>query len=178
VEPADVARPELEVAADLGLLERPVREAFLAEAASLLDRGGDLGFPLARLRATVRELAWQPSGAAPGADLLLGAVSRALDRAFDGRALLLEPVMALRVEVPEEFLSGVLADLQARQAEVEDLEIAGGLRRIRARVPLERMFAYSTDLRSLTQGRGQFSLEPAGYQPVPPERARGLGLAV
>ena len=104
----------------------------------------------------------------------MGAVHQAISQALQGNTKVLEPVMALRVEVPEEFLSGVMADLNARGAEVQDLEVDTEHRRIRARVPLGDMFSYSTQLRSLTQGRGNFALEPAGYAPVGPVRLAEL----
>jgi elongation factor G len=77
---------------------------------------------------------------------------------------LVEPLMALEVEVPSDYLSGVLADLSVRRAEVGDVDALAG--KLSARVSLERMFAYSTDLRSLSQGRGTFSMKPDGYRVV------------
>jgi elongation factor G len=135
---------------------------------------GDLGFPVVDVRATLRSLEHSPSDAPLPPALAMGAVHQAISRGLQGNTKVLEPVMALRVEVPEEFLSGVMADLNARGAEVQDLEVDTELRRIRARVPLGDMFSYSTQLRSLTQGRGNFALEPAGYAPVGPARLAEL----
>ncbi len=104
------------------------------------------------------------------------AASQAFGQAFDAAgAVLLEPVMSVVVHTPEEFLGNVLGDLQRRRAVVENIENPGpGLRVIRGGVALAEMFGYSTSLRSSTQGRAAFSMEPRNYAPVPPERARGM----
>ena len=174
VTPGPETRPTLRLAADLDGFAGAPRKVFESEAPLLLQSGGDLGYPLARIAVEIVRLDWSPAGEPPPVELLLGAVSRAIDRAIEGGTRLLEPVMTLRVEVPEESLAGVMADLQRRRAEVEELEVVQELRVVRARAPLEAMFAYSTELRSLTQGRGSFSLEPWGYAPVPEARSREI----
>jgi elongation factor G len=73
--------------------------------------------------------------------------------------VLLEPIMRVEVVVPEEFLGDVIADLSSRQAQIEGMEARGRLQAVRAHVPLARMFGYATSLRSLTQGRGTFTME-------------------
>jgi elongation factor G len=78
----------------------------------------------------------------------------------------LEPVMSLEVRVPEESLGLVLKDLGARRAEIRETEILGDVVVIRGLVPLAEMFGYSTQVRSLTKGRGSFSMEPFEYQPA------------
>lgn len=138
-------------------------EALGREGQSLLEIGGDRGYPLAQVAVQVKAVRWNPSESTPAVEWVLGAASRALDQALDRNTALLEPLMTLRVEVPEEFLSGVLGDLNTRRATVESLEVRQTERLLLAKVPLECMFAYSTHLRSLTQGRGAFSLQPAGY---------------
>ncbi|TAH34923.1 MAG: elongation factor G [Planctomycetota bacterium] len=175
VEPASATRPEIQLGPGLQGAGKALHQALEREAASLLSVGGDLGFPLARLRVTLEHVEWSPAGGEPPPpELVLGAASRALDQALTGATVLLEPIMSLRVEVPEPFLSGVLADLNTRHASIEDLEARLDLRVVLAKVPLQAMFAYSTDLRSLSQGRASFSLEPDGYAPVPAERARAI----
>nr|MCU0230526.1 elongation factor G [Acidobacteriota bacterium] len=67
----------------------------------------------------------------------------------------------------EDFLGVVVKDLGARRAEIRDTGLVGPVALVRGLVPLSAMFGYSTDVRSLTQGRGSFSLEPFDYQPVP-----------
>jgi elongation factor G len=74
--------------------------------------------------------------------------------------------MTFEVVCPDEFLGGVLKDLQMRGAEVDDMEMREDLRVITGKVPLSRMFEYASQLRSLTQGRGTCSLEPREYGEV------------
>jgi elongation factor G len=82
---------------------------------------------------------------------------------------LLEPVMKVEIEVPEDFMGDVIGDLSSRRGRVEGMEpIAGtGIQKIRSMVPLAEMFGYATDIRSKTQGRGTFSMEFANYEPMP-----------
>jgi elongation factor G len=89
---------------------------------------------------------------------------------------LLEPVMRLDVRVPEQFVGAVIKDLGGRRAEIRDTSLAGAATIVRAFAPLAEMFGYSTDVRSLTQGRGSFSMEPFDFQPVPEEVARRDGV--
>ncbi len=89
---------------------------------------------------------------------------------------LLEPLMSFEIEGPSEFSSGILADLNARRAEVTGVESAGPLRIVRGTVALSAMFGYATAVRSLSQGRASFSMLPAGFRTVPEGElvARGL----
>ena len=84
-------------------------------------------------------------------------------------AQLLEPVMKVEIEVPEEFIGDVIGDLSSRRGRVEGMEPIEGTQtqRVRSMVPLADMFGYATDIRSKTQGRGTFSMEFAQYEPVP-----------
>jgi elongation factor G len=81
--------------------------------------------------------------------------------------VLLEPVMRLEVRVPEEFVGNVVRDLSSRRAEISETGIAGAAALVRALTPLSEMLGYSNELRSLSQGRGSFSMEPYDYHPVP-----------
>src|SRR5436309_9615993 len=80
---------------------------------------------------------------------------------------LLEPVMAVEVVTPEEYLGDVMGDLSARRGRVEGLEPRGNAQVIKARVPLAAMFGYATDLRSTTQGRATFTMQFDSYAEVP-----------
>jgi elongation factor G len=82
---------------------------------------------------------------------------------------LLEPMMKVEIEVPEEFIGDVIGDLSSRRGRVEGMEPIEGTQtqRVRAMVPLADMFGYATDIRSKTQGRGTFTMEFAQYEPVP-----------
>ena len=81
--------------------------------------------------------------------------------------VLLEPIMKVTVIVPEEYMGDVIGDLNSRRGEIQGFDDRSGLKQINARVPLGDMFGYATDLRSKTQGRGQYVMEPDGYKEVP-----------
>ena len=82
-------------------------------------------------------------------------------------SVLLEPIMKVTVLVPDEYMGDVIGDLNSRRGEIQGFEDRSGVKQINARVPLADMFGYATDLRSKTQGRGQYVMEPDGYKEVP-----------
>jgi elongation factor G len=75
--------------------------------------------------------------------------------------------MKVEVTVPEEYMGDVIGDLNSRRGRIEGMEARSGAQVITAFVPLSEMFGYATDLRSKTQGRGQYVMEPDGYKEVP-----------
>ncbi len=81
--------------------------------------------------------------------------------------ILLEPIMDVEVVCPGEFLGDVLGDLTARRGKILGMDSRGGIQTVGVRVPLERMFGYATDLRSLTQGRATFTMKFSNYEPAP-----------
>ncbi len=87
---------------------------------------------------------------------------------------LLEPVMKLEVEVPEDFLGDVMGDLNSRRGQIEGMSNEEGLAKISAKVPLAEMFGYATDIRSKTQGRGIFSMEFGNYEEIPRHVAEAI----
>ena len=97
------------------------------------------------------------------------AASLAFKEGFQkGAPVLLEPIMKVEVIVPEEFLGDVLGQLNARRAEIQGMDIRpGNAQAVRATVPLAEMFGYATQLRSISTGRGVFSMEFDHYSPVP-----------
>ena len=80
---------------------------------------------------------------------------------------LLEPMMRVEVVVPEDYMGDVMGDLNGRRGRIEGMDGHAGLQSIRAIVPLASMFGYATDLRSRTQGRGQYTMEPSHYIELP-----------
>jgi len=80
---------------------------------------------------------------------------------------LLEPVMAIEVVVPEEYMGDVIGDVNQRRGRIEGMEMRGGSQIIKGYVPLAEMFGYATDLRSRTQGRGSYSMHLHGYEQAP-----------
>jgi elongation factor G len=82
-------------------------------------------------------------------------------------AIILEPIMKVTVTVPEEYMGDVMGDLNSRRGLIEGMDAVSGAQQIRASVPLSEMFGYATDMRSKTQGRGQFVMEPSTSTEVP-----------
>ncbi len=101
--------------------------------------------------------------------------SLAMEKAFEaGVPVLLEPVMKLEIHAPEQNLGDVLSDLQKRRCEVSGIGEFHGMRVVRGIVPMNRMFGYSNLLRSMTQGRGTFTMEHSSYKPVSDDDAERL----
>merc|ERR1719261_2287613 len=88
--------------------------------------------------------------------------------------VLLEPMMKVEVEAPEDFLGSIIGDLSSRRGQVEGQSVEDGTSKISAKVPLAEMFGYATELRSMTQGRGIFSMEFDNYAEVPRNVAEAI----
>jgi elongation factor G len=135
--------------------------------------GLDLGFPVIELAVQVT------GGRAHETDstevAFHAAASEAFRAACETAGLeILEPIMRLEVTTPAEFVGGIQSDLVRRGAILEGEDVRGSLRVIRGRVPLSRMFGYSTVVRSLSQGRAGYAMEPAGFSAVPADVAKTL----
>ncbi|HJB68520.1 MAG TPA: elongation factor G [Candidatus Fournierella excrementigallinarum] len=87
---------------------------------------------------------------------------------------IMEPIMKVAVIVPDEYMGDVIGDLNSRRGQIQGMEALTGSQQINAFVPLSNMFGYSTDLRSKTQGRGQYSMEPSHYAEVPKNIAESI----
>ncbi len=148
-------------------LDRELARA-LAEALSF---GPLTGYPVVDVEVKLTKISLE-EGATPLG--LRYALTTAFKEAFrKGGSLLLEPVVEVEILVPKEFLGNVMADLSGRGGEVLGLEPGPGtMDRIRARAPLRNMFGYATDLRNLTQGRGNFWMSIAGFAPATEEKDR------
>jgi elongation factor G len=120
------------------------------------------GYPLEDLSVTITAVEYRPdASSAPGQKAAVGeAIRRALKEAS---TRLLEPIMKVEVIAPESNVGDVLGDLNARRAQIEDVGFRGAQRVVMAKVPLRRMFGYSTDLRSATQGRATYSMQFDSY---------------
>lgn len=88
--------------------------------------------------------------------------------------VLLEPVMRVQVSVPDAYFGAVQADLLSKRGVISDCRVHGSVRIVDARVPLVELFGYSSDIRSLTAGRGSFTMEPLSYEQVPDQVAKGI----
>ncbi len=88
--------------------------------------------------------------------------------------VILEPIMRVQVTVPDEYMGDVIGDLNGRRGSISGMDALSGAQQINAFVPLSNMFGYATDLRSKTQGRGQYSMEPSHYIELPKSIADGI----
>ena len=88
--------------------------------------------------------------------------------------VILEPIMKVAVIVPDEYMGDVIGDINSRRGQIQGSEARSGTQQIDALVPLSNMFGYATDLRSKTQGRGQYSMEPSHYTEVPKSIAESI----
>jgi len=163
----DRTMPPAEI--DLSSVSRTLPAALLREAQNLLLRncnsGGAKGYPL--MDVTVRLLDVRTNDPPDPSVPMLASITMAMREALtQAGTLVLEPVMSLEVRAPEDCLGAVLKDLNARRAEIRQTDLMGGVAVIRGFVALKEMFGYSTQVRSLTQGRGSFSMEPYDYQPA------------
>lgn len=138
-------------------IEKGVR---IAARSGILGRG-----PMVQVRVTVLDGQSHDQDSSTLAFELVGIDAFKL-AAKAAQPFVLEPVMSLEVDTPEETLGTVLGDLSVRRADVQDVADRSGQKCVRVRVPLARMFQYATALRTLTRGRATFSMEPSGYQPV------------
>jgi elongation factor G len=131
-----------------------------------MESGVLAGYPVVDLRVNLVDGSYHEVDSSEMAFKVAGSMAfkSAMQRA---QPKLLEPVMAVEVVAPEEFLGDVMGDLNARRGRVEGLEPRGNVQAIRARVPLATMFGYATDLRSTTQGRATFTMQFDRYEEVP-----------
>jgi elongation factor G len=131
-----------------------------------MESGVLAGYPVVDLRVNLIDGSYHDVDSSEMAFKVAGSMAfkSAMQRA---QPKLLEPVMAVEVVAPEEFLGDVMGDLNARRGRVEGLEPRGNTQAIRARVPLATMFGYATDLRSTTQGRATFTMQFDRYEEVP-----------
>jgi len=134
-----------------------------------LESGALAGYPMVDIQVTVVDGSYDDEASSDVAFKV--AASMAMREALQEAApVILEPVMDIEVVVPEQFTGDVISDLGARQAQIEGMILrAGGYQAVRATVPLARVFGYATGLRSLTQGRGTFTMEFDHYAPVSDE---------
>ena len=135
--------------------------------------GGRYGFPYVKIRAELYDGKSHDVDSSTAAFEACGALAMRL--LVEGNTVLLEPIMKIEVEAPENYTGDVIGDLSSRRGMVEDMiNKPDGINSVRGRVPLAEMFQYSTRLRSLTQGRGHYTMEPDSYQPVPESLVAGL----
>jgi len=140
-------------------VEKGVREA--------MDAGVLAGYPVVDVRVTLFDGSYHEVDSSELAFKLAAEIAFK-EACKQAGMILLEPIMALEVLIPKEYLGDVLGDLTARRAKIKGVqELTGNAVMIEAEVPLAEVFGYATSLRSLTQGRGSYTMRPSHYEPVP-----------
>ena len=124
------------------------------------------GFPVLGVHATVYDGSYHEVDSSEMAFHIAGSMAFK-DAMHKAGAILLEPIMKVEVTMPEEYMGDVIGDINSRRGRIEGMDDLGGGKIVRAFVPLAEMFGYSTDLRSKTQGRGNYSMFFEKYEPVP-----------
>jgi elongation factor G len=148
----------------------PAVDAGIQEA---MNSGVLAGFPVVDLRVSLTYGSYHDVDSSEMAFKIAG--SMAFKKACRAaRPVLLEPIMAVEVVTPEDYLGDVIGDLSSRRGRVEGMEQRGSSQVVRAQVPLSDMFGYATDLRSRTQGRATYTMQFDSYQEVPESVSREI----
>ncbi len=124
------------------------------------------GYPVVDIRVELYDGSYHEVDSAEMAFKIAGSMALK-DALRKGNPVILEPIMKVVVIVPEQYMGDVIGDLNSRRGQIQGMEARNGVEEIRAMVPLSEMFGYATDLRSKTQGRGQYTMEPSHYTEVP-----------
>jgi len=131
-----------------------------------VSKGVLAGYPLVDLSVALYDGSYHEVDSSEVAFKIAGSI--ALQSAVkQAQLILLEPIMKMEVSVPDDFMGEVIGDLSSRRAQILSSEIEGNLRIIKALVPLAEVQGYATTVRSLTQGRASFYMEPSHYEEVP-----------
>ena len=131
------------------------------------------GYPVIDLKATLVDGSYHDVDSSEMAFKIAGSMA-IKDAVMKASPVLLEPMMKVEVEVPEDFLGDVMGDLNSRRGQIEGMGSDDGIAKVTAKVPLAEMFGYATDIRSKTQGRGIFSMEFSQYDEVPRNVAEAI----
>ncbi|MFB2646950.1 elongation factor G [Raphidiopsis sp. BLCC-F218] len=131
------------------------------------------GYPLIDVKATLIDGSYHDVDSSEMAFKIAGSMAMK-EAVAKASPVLLEPMMKVEVEVPENFLGDVMGDLNSRRGQIEGMGSEQGLAKVTAKVPLAEMFGYATDIRSKTQGRGIFSMEFSHYDEVPRNVAEAI----
>ena len=138
-----------------------------------MQNGVIAGYPLIGVKATLYDGSFHEVDSSEMAFKIAGSMALR-DGAKNARPVLLEPVMAVEVVTPEDYMGDVVGDLNRRRGMIEGMDENPAGKIVRAEVPLAEMFGYSTDLRSATQGRATYTMEFSKYSEVPDSIAEGI----
>jgi elongation factor G len=137
------------------------------------DNGPLAGYPVVDVKATLFDGSYHDVDSSEIAFKIAGSMAFK-EAARKANPVLLEPIMAVEVVVPEDFMGDVIGDLSSRRGKVLGMDTRPAAQAIDARVPLAQMFGYATDLRSMTQGRATYTMQFSHYEPVPTAVAEGI----
>jgi elongation factor G len=138
-----------------------------------METGVRAGYPMVDVRVTLVDGKFHDTDSSEIAFKLAGALAFK-EAARRAKPVLLEPIFAVEVVTPEDFLGDVIGDLSRRRGRVEGQDRRGNALAVTARVPLSEMFGYATDVRSMTQGRANYTMQFDGYEEVPPNIAEKI----
>ena len=149
-----------------GVIPKEYIPAIDAGIRDAMNTGVVAGYPVIDVRATVYDGTYHEVDSSELAFKIAGSIAfkEGMKKADP---VLLEPIMKVDVQTPDEYLGDVIGDLNARRGRIEGMEPRAGGHSVRAFVPLSEMFGYATDLRSRTQGRATYTMEPSHYAEVP-----------
>jgi len=173
VEPRPQIVPTVKLSLRHDRVPRQFWHAVEQAAHAALKSGLDLGYPIVRVHVEILD------GQVREGETNEAVLQKATNDAFQDAmakagAVLLEPIMRFEIETPPEFMGGITGDMNTRRGQVHEVDSHADPVKITGTVPLAETFGYSTALRSMSQGRASFVLEPADYQPVPEGLARQL----
>jgi elongation factor G len=149
----------------IGPAEQGMREA--------CESGILAGYPVIDLKATLVDGSYHEVDSSEMAFKIAGSMA-IKDAVMKASPVLLEPMMKVEVEVPDDFVGNVIGDLNSRRGQIEGQDNEGGIAKVTAKVPLANMFGYATDIRTKTQGRGIFTMEFSNYDEVPRSEAEAI----
>jgi len=157
-----------------GVVPQEYRPAVKAGIIETLDGGVIAGYPVVDIKATLYDGSYHEVDSSEMAFKMAGALATR-DGVKQAKPVLLEPIMKMVVVTPEDFMGDVIGDLNSRRGRIDNMDdLMGGAKQITAFVPLANLFGYTTDLRSMSQGRAASSMELAQYEEVPPNVAQEI----
>lgn len=157
-----------------GVVPQEYRKPVEAGIRETLDGGVIAGYPVVDVKATLYDGSYHDVDSSELAFKLAGSLATR-DGIKQAKPVILEPVMRVEVTTPEEFMGDVIGDLNSRRGRIEAMEdLSGGAKLVKAFVPLANMFGYTSDIRSMSQGRAASTMEIAQYEEVPPNVAQEI----
>lgn len=157
-----------------GVVPQEYRKPVEAGVRETLEGGVIAGYPVVDVKATLYDGSYHDVDSSELAFKLAGALATR-EGIKQATPILLEPVMHVEVTTPEDFMGDVIGDLNARRGRIEEMsDLSAGVKLVKAFVPLANLFGYTTDLRSMSQGRAASTMELAQYEEVPPNVSREI----